>query len=569
MLFNANNENDYTYDAIVVGSGISGGWAAKEFCEKGLKTLVLERGKPLNHGEYKTEWDNPWDVPNRGLESREAKERQYRQSQCGPYHEEAAHHFIDDVDAPYTNPEEKPVLWIRASHMGGRSVIWGRQSYRWSPMDFQANAKDGVAIPWPIGYEEVKPWYSYVEKFVGISGSKENLPHLPDSDFLPPMDLNCVEQEIKEKIEKQFKGRKMIIGRTAHLTQPHNGRGQCQSRNRCMRGCSYGAYFSSLSATLPVAAETGNLTIRPNSLVERVVYDKNTGLATGVHVIDTESMESREYKAKVVFLCASALGSTQILMQSRDERFPNGIGGGSDALGRYLMDHHFKVGAFGAYDGPSDMIYNGNRPNGIYIPRFQNLNGQNKDYIRGYGYQGGARRVSWKRGMNNSEFGAIFKEQMTRFGDWSMGIMAFGEILPYAENRVTLNEDVKDKWGLPVLHIDAQIRENELKMRKDMQEEAIAMLETAGCTEVAGYEDTYAMAEGIHEMGTARMGDDPNDSVLNKWNQVHEMNNVYVTDGACMTSAACQNPSLTYMALTARAVDHAVKTLNSGGFKQS
>lgn len=566
MLFNANNENDYTYDAIVVGSGISGGWAAKEFCEKGMKTLVLERGKPLNHGDYKTEWDNPWDVPNRGYEDMEAKKRQYRQSQCGPYHEEAAHHFIDDVDAPYTNPEDKPTLWIRASHVGGRSVIWGRQSYRWSPMDFEANAKDGIAIPWPIGYEDVKPWYEYVEKFAGISGSKENLPHLPDSDFLPAMDLNCVEKEIKAKIEKQFKGRKMIIGRTAHLTQPHNGRGQCQSRNRCMRGCSYGAYFSSLAATLPVAASTGNLTLRPNSLVERIVYDKDTGLATGVNVIDTETMETREYKAKVVFLCASALGSTQILLQSRDQRFTNGIGGSSDVLGRNLMDHHFKVGAFGAYDGPQDMIYNGNRPNGIYIPRFQNLNGQDKDFIRGYGYQGGARRQSWQRGFNNSEFGAAFKEQMTRFGDWAMGIMAFGEILPYADNRVTLNEEVRDKWGLPVLHIEAELKENEKKMRKDMQQEAIAMLEAAGCTEVGGYEDSYAMAEGIHEMGTARMGDDPNESVLNKWNQVHEMKNVYVTDGACMTSAACQNPSLTYMALTARAVDHAYKTLNKGGF---
>ncbi len=568
MYFNTDGKEEVTYDAIVIGSGISGGWAAKELTEKGLKTIVLERGRMVKHGDYPTAGLDPWDLDLRDKLPQEVIEKHYpKQSRTGyttkPAH---AHFFVKDDEHPYS--ETKRFDWMRGYHVGGRSLMWGRQSYRLSPMDFEANAKDGIAVDWPIRYKDIAPWYSYVERFAGISGSKDGLPQLPDGEYLPPMDLNCVEKVAKERIEKAFPERNMIIGRTAHLTKPnpeiHLGRGQCQSRNRCMRGCPYGAYFSSNSATLPAAERTGNLTIRPFSIVQSIMHDKDTGKATGVRIIDTETKETYEYFAKVIFVCASALGSTSILMQSKSEAHPNGMGNASGELGHNLMDHHFRTGARGRFEGMEDQYYEGRRPNGIYIPRFRNLNAATRmpGFLRGYGFQGSASRQNWMRGVKEmAMIGSDLKDELIQPGGWQMGINGFGECLPYHENKVTLDYDNLEQWGLPTLNMDAEFKENEMEMRKDVRVTAAEMLEAAGFKDVKTYDDMSWPGLGIHEMGTARMGRDPKTSVLNKWNQLHEVSNVYVTDGAAMTSAGCQNPSLTYMALTARAADHAVSEL--------
>ncbi|MFH5886116.1 GMC oxidoreductase [Halalkalibaculum sp. DA3122] len=555
------------YDAIVVGSGISGGWAAKELTEKGLQTLVLERGRNVEHGkDYITEHKAPWEMEFRGRGNRKylekEKPRQLRSDVINEYNE---HFFVNDNTHPYeVDDEENPFLWVRGYHVGGRSLTWGRQSYRWSPMDFQANAEEGIAVEWPITYEEIAPWYDYVEQFAGISGQKEGLPQLPDGQFLPPMALNCVEQEVKTAIEETFPERTLTIGRAAVLTEAHNGRGACHYCGPCSRGCSVGAYFSSQSSTLPAARATGNMTLRPNSIVHSVIYDKETGKATGVRVIDRESKESMEFFADVIFLNASALGSTQILLNSKSEVFPEGMGNSSGVLGHYLMDHHFRVGASGTYEGHLDTYTFGNRPNGFYIPRFRNISPEtdHPDFIRGYGFQGRAGRPSWGRGVDMDGFGSELKQKLRDPGPWQVGMTAFGEILPDYDNYVELDEEKTDEWGIPLLRIKASIGENERNMRKDMAETAAEMLEAAGATDVSSYESEYLFGEGIHEMGTARMGNDPETSVLNGHNQLHEVPNVFVTDGACMTSAACQNPSLTYMALTARAVDYAVDQLN-------
>lgn len=568
MYFNGQGKEEATYDAIVIGSGISGGWAAKELTEKGLKTLVLERGRMVRHGEYPTAGLDPWDLEYRDrLPDDVIAEHYPKQSRTGyttrPAH---VHFFVKDSEHPYN--EVKRFDWIRGYQVGGRSLVWGRQSYRLSDLDFEANAKEGIGVDWPIRYKDLAPWYSYVERFAGVSGSKEGLPQLPDGEFQPPMDLNCVEKVAKERIESAFSERNLIIGRTAHLTQPnpeiHQGRGTCQSRNRCMRGCPYGAYFSSNSATLPAAERTGNLTIRPFSIVESIMYDKDKKRATGVRIIDTESKQTYEFYAKVIFCCASALGTTQILMQSKSDAFPNGMGNSSGELGHNLMDHHFRTGARGRFEGMEDKYYEGRRPTGFYIPRFRNLDGNTKmkNFLRGYGYQGSASRVNWMRGVKEmNSLGAELKEALVQPGPWQMGMTAFGECLPYHENKVTLNYDKLDQWGLPTLTFDAEWKENEWEMRKDMRTAAAEMLEAAGFKDVETYDAMSYPGLGIHEMGTARMGRDPKTSVLNKWNQLHEVPNVYVTDGAAMTSAGCQNPSLTYMALTARAADHAVKEL--------
>ncbi|MDX1638453.1 MAG: GMC family oxidoreductase [Balneolaceae bacterium] len=558
-----------TYDAIVVGSGISGGWAAKELTEKGLKTLVLERGRNVEHGkDYITEHKGPWEMEFRGRGDRKLFEEEYpRQLRSDVINEYNYHFFVNDKKHPYqVEDEENPFLWVRGYHVGGRSLTWGRQSYRWSPMDFQANAKEGIAIEWPITYDEIAPWYDYVEKFAGISGQKEGLPQLPDGEFLPPMELNCVEQDLKKSIENSFPERTLTIGRSAVLTRPHNGRGACHYCGPCSRGCSVGAYFSSQSSTLPAARATGNMTLRPNSIVHSVIYDKETGKATGVRVIDRNSKESMEFFADVIFLNASTLGSTQILLNSKSEVFPNGMGNSSGVLGHYIMDHHFRVGASGTFEGYEDTYTFGNRPNGFYIPRFRNLGPDTRmdDFIRGYGFQGGASRPSWGRGMGLDGFGEELKETLRDPGPWRVGMTAFGEILPNYDNYIELNEDETDEWGIPLLKIQASIGENEKNMRKDMAETAAEMLEAAGARDVSPYEGEYLFGEGIHEMGTARMGNDPKTSVLNGHNQLHEVPNVFVTDGACMTSAACQNPSLTYMALTARAADFAVEELKKG-----
>ena len=566
MNLNLKSKKENTYDAIVVGSGISGGWAAKELCEKGLKTLVLERGRNVEHvKDYPTMYMDDWDLPNRNRITEKTRERQGKQSRTGYTTTPSRKHwFVDDIDNPYT--EVKRFDWMRGYHVGGRSIVWGRQSYRWSYLDFEANKKDGNGVDWPIRYKDIAPWYDYVEKFAGISGQKEGLSQLPDGQFLPPMELNVVEKHVRERIAKNFDDRILTIGRTAHITtQSHNGRGGCQFRNRCMRGCPYGGYFSSNASTLPAAVKTGNMTLRPHSIVNSIIYDEKSGKATGVRIIDAETNETYEYFAKVIFLNASALGSTFIMMNSKSKRFENGFGNDSGELGHNVMDHHFQTGASGEIDGFNDRYYKGRRPNGIYIPRFRNLGSQKtkgKNFIRGYGYQGGASRSNWTRSVKELSFGKDLKIDMLAPGPWRMGINAFGECLPYHENKVMLNEEVRDKWNQPTLTMDVEWKENEWEMRKDMREQGVAMLEAAGFKNVQSYERPCYPGLGIHEMGTARMGRDPKTSVLNGFNQVHAAKNVFVTDGACMTSAACVNPSLTYMALTARATDHAVKELN-------
>ena len=554
------------FDAIVVGTGISGGWAAKELTEKGLKTLVLERGGMVKHIDgYPTMNKDPWDYPNGEVITQETKKRQPKQSRTGyTTTESRKHFFVDDIKHPYN--EDKQFDWCRGYHVGGRSLTWGRQSYRWSDFDFEANAKDGVAVDWPIRYKDLAPWYSYVEKHVGISGEALGLPQLPDSEFLKPMELHCVEDHLKNSLSEKYDDRLLTIGRVAHITEgtkPGAGRIGCQYRNRCSRGCPFGGYFSSNSSTLPMAEATGNMTLRPNSIVHEVMYDPETKKASGVRVIDAETNETIEFKAKVIFLCASAIASTSILMQSKSSYFPNGMGNASGELGHNIMDHHFQVGAKGEFDGFNDKYFTGRRPNGIYIPRFRNLGGSTnqKDFIRGYGYQGGGARGSWTENVKEMAYGPEFKEAILNPGGWNMGLNGFGEVLPYHENHMYLDYEKTDQWGLPTVTFDAELKENEMIMRKDMQQQAIEMLETAGFKNVYGYDNKYTLGLGIHEMGTARMGRDPKTSVLNGNNQLHEVPNVFVTDGACMTSAANQNPSLTYMALTAKAAHFAVEEL--------
>jgi choline dehydrogenase-like flavoprotein len=552
------------FDAIVVGSGISGGWAAKELTEKGLKVIMLERGRNIEHGTgYTNTNKDPWEFPHRGGRTQQMIKDYPVLKRDYPLNETNLDYWVKDSECPYT--EIKRFDWFRGYHVGGRSLMWGRQSYRWAEEDFEANAKDGHGVDWPIRYRDVAPWYDYVEKFAGISGSKEGLKILPDGQFMPPMEMNCVEKDVAARLKAHYKGqRTMIIGRVANITQPLPGRTNCQYRNKCWLGCPFGAYFSTQSSTLPAATKTGNLTLRPFSIVTKILYDKDTKKATGVEVLDAETNKTYEYRAKIVFLNASTLNSTWILMNSATDIWPEGLGSSSDALGRFLMDHHLGVGAGGTVDGYEDKYYYGRRANGIYIPRFRNINGDKRDYVRGFGYQGAGSRQGWSRNVAELSIGAELKEALTEPGQWTMGMGGFGEILPYAENRVTLDKTKKDKWGLNVLAIDCELKENEKKMRKDMIADAVEMLEAAGVKNVRAREGDGTPGRGIHEMGTARMGLDPKTSVLNKWNQVWDAKNVFVTDGACMTSASCVNPSLTYMALTARAADYAVSELKKG-----
>jgi Choline dehydrogenase and related flavoproteins len=549
------------YDAIVVGSGISGGWAAKELTEKGLKTLLLERGRNVEHvKDYVDAGKAPWEFPHRGRTTQQMREDYPVLSRHYGAIEQGLDFWVKEKESPFV--EAAPFDWIRGYHVGGRSLMWGRQSYRLSDLDFEANAKDGIAVDWPIRYKDIAPWYDYVERFIGVSGSAEGIPQLPDGQFMPPMEMNCVEKDVAAKIRNHYGGsRHMIIGRTANITKPLPGRAGCQYQNKCKLGCFYGGYFSTQSSTLPAAMETGNLILRPWSIVIRVLYDKDTKKATGVEVLDAETNKTYVYKAKIIFLNASTLNTAWILMNSAVDVWPDGLGSSSGELGHNIMDHHFRCGANGDVEGYEDRYYYGRRPNGIYVPRFRNLNGEKRDYIRGFGYQGGAGRTGWGRHIAEFRIGSAFKDALTEPGHWTMGISAWGEILPYHENRAFLDKDKRDKWGLPVLAIDASIKENEKKMRIDMMEDAKEMLEIAGVKNVRTFDGNYIMGGSIHEMGTARMGRDPKTSVLNQYNQVWDAKNVFVTDGACMTSSACQNPSLTYMALTARAVDHAVSEL--------
>ena len=562
MNLNTEAEKKNTYDAIVVGTGISGGWAAKELTEKGLKTLVLERGRMVKHPDYPTATKDPWDFAYAGKPTQEDLKQQGVQNRTGyTVSQSTKHWFVNDIENPYT--EVNRFDWMRGYHVGGRSITWGRQSYRLSDMDFEANVKDGIAIDWPLRYKEIEPWYDYVESYIGVSGQVEGLPQLPDGKFLPPMELNCVELDLKKSIKGKF-DRLLTIGRTAHATAPlpHSPqRGTCQYRNLCSRGCPYGGYFSSNSSTLPAAEKTGNMTLRPNSIVHELIYDEKLGKATGVKVLDGETGEQVEFYAKVIFLCASTFGSTFIMLNSISNRFPNGFGNDSGELGHNIMDHHLNVGASADVDGFDDQYYFGRRANGFYIPRYRNIGKDKRDYIRGFGYQGSASRQGWSSAVAELSIGVDLKNAVSKPGKWTVGMGGFGEILPYHENFVVINKEKKDKYGLPTLTFDAVLRENELKMRKDMAADAAEMLEASGFKNVKTSDREIGIGLGIHEMGTARMGKDPKTSVLNKWNQVHACKNVFVTDGSFMTSAACHNPSLGYMAFTARAVDHAVSEL--------
>jgi choline dehydrogenase-like flavoprotein len=553
-----------TFNAIVIGSGISGGWAAKELTEKGLKVLMLERGRNIEHiKDYVNANKAPWEFAHRGGKTQQMIKDYPVLSREYTLNEQNLDYWVKDKESPYT--EVKRFDWFRGYHVGGRSLMWGRQSYRWSDFDFEANAKDGHGVDWPIRYKDLEKWYGYVERFAGISGSKEGLQQLPDGDFLPPMAMTCVEKDVAARIKDHYKGsRAMIIGRTANLTQAHEGRTSCQYRNKCWLGCPFGAYFSTQSSTLPAAMKTGNLTLRPFSIVTKILYDKDTKKATGVEVLDAETNKTYEYKSKIVFVNASALNSTWVLMNSATDVWDGGLGSSSGTLGQNLMDHHLGVGANGTVDGYEDKYTYGRRANGIYIPRYRNLFGDKRDYVRGFGYQGGGNRDGWKQDVAEASIGAAFKDALTEPGGWTMGMMGFGEVLPSAENKVTLDKTKKDKWGLPVLSFDCELRDNEIKMRKDMMNDAAEMLEAAGVKNITTYENNGILGRGIHEMGTARMGKDPKTSVLNKNNQVWDALNVFVTDGAAMTSGACVNPSLTYMAMTARAVDYAVTELKKG-----
>ena len=549
----------YNFDAIVVGSGITGGWAAKELCEKGLKTIMLERGKDLEHvSGYHSATKAPWEFSYRGSLTPADKEKFKIQTRHFSIKEENKHLYCNDQENPYH--EEQRYDWIRADVLGGRSLLWGRMSFRWSDFDFEANLKDGLGIDWPIRYKDIAPWYEYVERFVGISGQAAGLPTLPDSVFQQAMPLNCIEDVLKTKVEGAFPERHVIPGRVANLTSPLPGRSACQYRNLCDRGCPYGAYFSTQSSTLPAAKATGNLTIRTNALANRILYDEKTRKAVGVEMIDTITGKTYEYRAKVIFINAAALGSAFLLLNSKTNSFPNGLGNNNDVVGRYLMDHHRSGAVVGSFEGFEDRYYFGRKPTGFFIPRFVNYGEEKRAYVRGYNCQGNG-----TRGKNKAEgIGTDLKSLLTEPGQWQLSMNAYGECLPYADNHVTLHPTLTDKWGRPALSISCSFRDNEKKMREDSIQTMQEMLETAGAKDIRVVGSMSVPGNANHEMGTIRMGYNSSDSALDKWNRLHEVKNVYVTDGSCMTSSASVNPSLTYMALTARAADHAVRALRNG-----
>jgi choline dehydrogenase-like flavoprotein len=555
-----------SYDAIVVGSGITGGWAAKELTEKGLETLVLEAGGPVDPSRDYVEHVAPWEVKFRGMgDLRKQKAEQYVQRECYACDEWASKFFVNDIENPYTTDPGKPFLWIRGRQVGGRSITWGRQSYRWSDLDFEANLRDGIAVDWPIRYRDIAPWYDYVEEFIGVTGQAEGLPQLPDGKFLPPMEMTCAEQTVKEAIAKNFAGERMMtIGRSAVLTRPHNGRAPCHFCGPCHRGCSSRSYFSSLNATLPVARKTGKMTLRPYSVVHSLVFSPKTGSVTGVRVIDGQTKQTLEFHGKVVFLCASALESARLLLNSTSTEFSTGLANSSGQVGRNLMDHVMGGGAKAEIPGHDDRTQEGRRPNGIYVPRFRNVKQKHADFLRGYGFQGGGYREDWQRAIELTGFGPEFKSMLKRPGPWQFDLYGFGECLPNSANYIELDKDKTDAWGVPALRIHCAFGENERAILKDMSVTAAEMLSAAGARNIETYIENNAPGLTIHEMGTARMGRDPKTSVLNAHNQAHDVKNLFVTDGACMTSSACVNPSLTYMALTARACDYAVGLMKKG-----
>lgn len=564
---NTNNHPQNTFDAIVIGSGISGGWAAKELCDQGLKTLVLERGKDVQHiKDYPTATQNPWDFPHRGQMPLEVREENPVVSRCYAYGEASEHFFVKDKEHPYQ--QEKPFDWIRGYQVGGKSLLWARQVQRWSKYDFEGPARDGFAVDWPIRYGDIAPWYSYVERFAGVSGNYDGLDTLPDGEFLPAWKMNVVEKEVQKRIMAAYKDRNVVIGRCAHLTEPQEihlqqGRGQCMARSKCERGCPYGAYFSSNSSTLPWAAKTGNLTLRPDSVVHSIIYDERQNKATGVRVIDRITKESREYFAKIIFVNAATMNSNLILLNSTSSRFPEGLGNDNGLLGKYVAFHNYRGSLSAQMEGFEDSYYYGRRPTAVMMPNFRNVKKQEMDFLRGYMVFYSATRASWARYVD-TPLGSPLKEAATEPGGWGIYMMMQGETIPKEENHVRLEKEAKDEWGIPLLNISVGYDDNDEKSLKDFLEQGQEMLEKAGAKNIYGYDSKQAPGLDIHEMGGVRMGWDPKTSLLNRYNQMHACPNVFVTDGACMTSTSTQNPSLTFMALTARAANHAVEELKKG-----
>lgn len=559
-----NAARNHTYDAIVIGSGISGGWAAKELSEKGLKTLVLERGRDVKHlKDYPTTNLMPWEFEHRGDMPKSITDANPVVSRCYAFREDAAHFFVKDTEHPYT--QEKPFDWIRGYQAGGKSLLWARQTQRWSNFDFEGPARDGYAVDWPIRYNDLAPWYSYVEKFAGISGNKDGLDILPDGEFLPPLELSCVENYFKDFIAKTYRDRHVVYARCAHLTQPQQvhldqGRAQCQHRNLCQRGCPFGGYFSSNSSTLPWAERTGNMTMRTNAVVHSIIYDEQKGKATGVRVIDALTKESTEYFARIIFVNAAALNTNLILQNSTSNRFPNGLGNDNGLLGKFVAFHNYRARISAIYEGFADSKTEGSRPTSAYVPRFRNVYQQETDFLRGYAAGFGAHR---RFNTNGDGHGAAFKENLGRKtpGVWSVGSHMMGETIPKATNYVSLDTSKKDNWDMPLLNISVDYDDNDEKMVKDFMEQFTEMYTKAGFTDIKTNDSKQAPGLDIHEMGGVRMGRDPETSLLNAWNQLHACKNVFVTDGACMTSTSTQNPSLTYMAITARACDYAVQEM--------
>ena len=542
-----------TYDVIVVGSGISGGWAAKEFCEKGLKVLMLERGRNIEHGDYPTATKNIWDFPHRLSLTPEEKKKNFVQSRHYSFREDCKHYYINDQENPYA--EIKRFDWIRGDIVGGRSLLWARACYRWSDLDFEANLRDDHGVDWPIRYKDIAPWYDYVESYIGVSGNRDGVSVIPDGIFQPPFEMNAAEKYFKQQVENKFADRRVIIGRTANLTEAIKNRGKCQARDLCHRGCPYGAYFSSNSASLPAAIATGNLSLRPHSLVNKVIYDEQKQRAKGVEIIDTETNKTEEFYANVIFVNASTVATAAILLNSVSSRFPNGLGNGSDQVGRNLMDHHKGLSFSAKVEELEDMYYFGRRPNPIYIPRFRNVKDIMPGFIRGYHFGGSGYRP---RQSGDAVIGSELKEALSEPGPWRMSLYAFGECLPYADNRIKLDHDTRDPFGRPMIAIECEFKDNEKAMHEDIKITGQEMLEAAGFKDVKVSGSMSFPGNANHEMGIARMGSDPKTSVLNKYNQMHEVPNVFITDGSCMTSGSCLNPSLTYMALTARACDYAI-----------